>query len=284
MPVIENAEYRPGALANTASVEGYGPYLNAGAPSDGAEGTQAGSAEKGALLIDTTNGFLYENRNTKASPTWNQVGNIDTAEIADDAVTTAKIADANVTVAKTGSDVAYVERLGTPDLADADYFLVSVDMQATAYTLDQTTLAAGNPPRNITVTHAAVGTADTLGDLVVDGTDVDDGVISETITIASGTEAQGTKAFKTITALTTAGWVIDGVEATADTIEVGFGKLLGFSRTLSAATEVVTGLLNRAIQAPTIAVNATDVESNTVDMSAGTYNGTKLADVLLARP
>ncbi len=48
------------------------PFENAGAPSDGGGGTLAGIAEKGALLIDTTNANLYQNSNTKASPTWTQ--------------------------------------------------------------------------------------------------------------------------------------------------------------------------------------------------------------------
>lgn len=209
---------------------------------------------------------------------------VDSEHYTDGSIDTAHVANSAVTVAKLGAGVAYIERLGTPSVADADRFLLSVAMQATAYTPDETTLPAGNPPRNVTVTHTAVGTADTLGDLVVEGTDVDDGAISETITIVSGTEAAGVKAFKTITSLTTAGWVIDGVEATADTITVGFGALLGLSRVLASANEVVVGLLNRAVQAATIAVDAANVEGNTVDMSAGTYNGSKLADLLMARP
>lgn len=45
-------------------------HLNAGAPTDGVNGTLAGIAEKGSLLIDTTTPDLYVNGNTKASPTW----------------------------------------------------------------------------------------------------------------------------------------------------------------------------------------------------------------------
>lgn len=48
--------------------------VNAGAPSNGTSGTLAGYAGKGMLLIDTTNGKLYINTNTKASPTWTVVG------------------------------------------------------------------------------------------------------------------------------------------------------------------------------------------------------------------
>lgn len=48
------------------------PYENAGAPVNGT--TLANVAEKGALLSDTTNGVLYINTGTKASPTWTIVG------------------------------------------------------------------------------------------------------------------------------------------------------------------------------------------------------------------
>ena len=60
MPVIEGSRQRP--------------YYNAGAPVDGTSGTFAGIADKGAILLDTTNGKAYINTNTQASPTWVVVG------------------------------------------------------------------------------------------------------------------------------------------------------------------------------------------------------------------
>jgi hypothetical protein len=47
---------------------------NAGAPTSGATGTGYNYANIGALLVDTTNGILYQNRGTKASPGWAAVG------------------------------------------------------------------------------------------------------------------------------------------------------------------------------------------------------------------
>jgi hypothetical protein len=41
---------------------------NAGVPANGTTG--AGVAGKGSLCVDTTNGKLYINTNTLASPTW----------------------------------------------------------------------------------------------------------------------------------------------------------------------------------------------------------------------
>lgn len=48
-------------------------YAHAGAPSSGTSGTLAGIAGKGDLLSDTTNGNLYYNTGTLASPTWSQI-------------------------------------------------------------------------------------------------------------------------------------------------------------------------------------------------------------------
>ena len=74
MPVIEGARHRLGATAGVSgNLTGYGPFVLAGVPVDGTSGTQAGVAEKGAIVIDTTNGKLYVNGNTKASPTWKLV-------------------------------------------------------------------------------------------------------------------------------------------------------------------------------------------------------------------
>ena len=46
----------------------------AGAPTDGTSGDGAGEACPGSLYIDITNGKLYINTNTKASPTYTVVG------------------------------------------------------------------------------------------------------------------------------------------------------------------------------------------------------------------
>jgi len=76
-------------VAGTASVV----YAHAGAPSNGTSGTLHGIAKPGSLLCDTTNGVLYMNTGTKASPTWtNPIG------IGDGQVTNAKLAVPKVSV------------------------------------------------------------------------------------------------------------------------------------------------------------------------------------------
>ena len=63
MAVIE----RTNALTGTSKR----PFIKAGVPG----GTDFdGEAEKGDLCIDSTNGKLYINTGTKASPTWTVVG------------------------------------------------------------------------------------------------------------------------------------------------------------------------------------------------------------------
>ncbi len=48
-------------------------FRNAGVPTDGASGTHSGDAHKGALCADVTNGTLYINTGTQASPTWSNI-------------------------------------------------------------------------------------------------------------------------------------------------------------------------------------------------------------------
>lgn len=59
-------------VSNTSAIAGSLRRLwnYAGAPTSGTSGTFAGMAQPGDLLIDETNGIVYKNTNTKASPTW----------------------------------------------------------------------------------------------------------------------------------------------------------------------------------------------------------------------
>lgn len=77
MPVISGGKVIEGARSVTtdgsrgATEIGYGPYLSAGIP---AGGFLNGVAQKGALVIDTTNGKLYINTGTLAGTVWTVVG------------------------------------------------------------------------------------------------------------------------------------------------------------------------------------------------------------------
>jgi hypothetical protein len=59
-----------GIVPYGATVAGPAMFPNAGAPTNGTNGSYAGYANPGDLLSDTTNGNLYQNVGTKVSPTW----------------------------------------------------------------------------------------------------------------------------------------------------------------------------------------------------------------------
>lgn len=160
--------------------------------------------------------------------------------------------------------------LGTPVLADADRIVVSVDMKVGTYTI----AAQPDVPRNVTVTSTAVDTEDTMGTITVVGTDYDGQALSEVITPVSGSLVAGAKAFKTITSVTGAGWVVDEVEGTKDKIVVGVGTLLGMPIVLGSTSKSRLGFVGATPVVPTVAADGT-LAGSTVDLSSGTYNGTK---------
>jgi len=163
--------------------------------------------------------------------------------------------------------------LGAPVAEDVDRIVTSVDMKVGAYTI----AAQPDIARNITVTRTVVDAADTPGTIIVTGTNIAGDIISEVITPgAHGITVYGTKAFKTVASVVGAGWAKGGT--TADTIEVGVGKALGVPVTMSAQADCVLGVLGTAITAVTVAVGTpATLEASTVDMSTGTYNGSKRA-------
>jgi len=168
--------------------------------------------------------------------------------------------------------------LSSPALADDDLIVTSTNMKVGSYTV----AAQPEVPRNITVTATAGATADTLGTITITGTNYDDEEISEVITPVAGSAVAGTKAFKSVTTVIGAGWAIDAVEGTNDTIKVGTGNELGLPLVLDSATEIIMGVLGTTITAtnPTVS-NPASLEGTTIDMSSGTYNGTKEALVFI---
>jgi len=184
-----------------------------------------------------------------------------------------------VEAAALGVGVLVPEYLGIPDLAVDDHFLNSIDMQATAYTLTATTLPAGNPPRTLTFTHTSDGGADTLGNVVVEGTDGEDAVITETVALVAASAVTSLKAFKTVTSVITAGWVTNGA---ADQIKVGFGAGLGLTRRLTADAQVFLAMLAGLVRLPdAISTDVTDIALNWISLTGGTYDGAKEARAIL---
>lgn len=107
--------------------------------------------------------------------------------------------------------------IATTTSASANRFVTSTNMKVGAYTLAATTMPTGGA-RRVTVTHTTNTGTDTLGTIVVVGKGLAGDTITDTITPVADSTATGTKAFKTITSVTGAGWVISGGN---DTITVG---------------------------------------------------------------
>jgi len=108
---------------------------NAGAPTNGAAGTYFNQAGIGALLIDTTNGNLYINTGTLASPTWTLMTSA-VSSLAPTALTTngaIAIATANYAITKAG---VYAGTLAAPVAVTNDGVLISITSDtANAHTI-----------------------------------------------------------------------------------------------------------------------------------------------------
>ena len=158
-------------------------------------------------------------------------------------------------------------RAGQPVVGDVDRLVTVTDMIVGAYTLANNSAAAGIA-LNVTVTHAdAVGT-DTLGTVDVVGTDIDDQVLTETLTPVANSTVQGTRAFKTVTSITGVGWVVEaGVNY--DQISFGFGELIGLPDYLLHDT-VIAALFNNVREGthPTVTSSTTVLALNTVDLNS----------------
>lgn len=176
--------------------------------------------------------------------------------------------------------------LGTPAVADAARIVASTNMKVGSYTIANASSVDGIA-RNVTVTATAVTGNDTVGTITVTGTNVEGTTITEALIPVQGSTVAGNKAFKTVTDVTGAGWVISSGN---DTITVGFGNKLGFPATidngvdpLSATSEIFAAFLGAVGVTPTINFSSSDISLDTIDCSAGTYNGTKRLVALLLR-
>lgn len=108
----ESALFMPGSLRRI--------WRNAGVPTDGVNGTYAAIAEKGDLLIDSTNATLYQNTNTQASPTWTLKAASGAAigVVGDMAAAGTSIAN-SIGVGTTSASIDHVHALGAHDHSGA---------------------------------------------------------------------------------------------------------------------------------------------------------------------
>lgn len=144
-------------------------------------------------------------------------------------------------------------------------------LAATATSTAATTVTTGfaNPavPRNITAT--AGGTAGDIKavQVKITGTNYADEVITEDLpafTVDTAGSVTGNKAFKTVTKVE-----IPAMDGAGATVAIGFGDKLGLPFKLSHNTVLAAYLDNtKEGTAATVAVSATAVESNTIDLNS----------------
>jgi len=144
---------------------------------------------------------------------------------------------------------------------------------ATALTAETQTITEGitdpDVPRNLKIKANAASVA---GNIVVNGTDIDDNAISETISLNGDTEVQGNKAFKTVTSIE----LPVETNAGADEIQVGVANKLGLSYKLERDT-VLKAYRNDVLETvhPTVAVDSANIANNTALLDSA-MNGTNV--------
>ena len=144
---------------------------------------------------------------------------------------------------------------------------------ATALTAETQTITEGiadpDVPRNLKVKANAASVA---GNIVVNGTDIDDNAISETFALNGDTEVQGDKAFKSVTSIE----LPVETNVGTDEIQVGVANKLGLPYKLERDT-VLKAYRNDVLEVvhPTVAVDSANIENNTALLDSA-MNGTNV--------
>lgn len=159
---------------------------------------------------------------------------------------------------------------GNPIAADAAYYFTGV-MKLGAYTLLKTAPDVG--ARSVTIKRTTVDTADTVGTVMITGTDLDGKVIQEALIPAvSAQEYETDQAFKAITSIVGTGWVISGG---ADTLVIGMGNRIGLPDKLSDMAQVLAASLGGVKEdaAPTVVADPDVLSGNTVKLGSALSGG-----------
>lgn len=151
--------------------------------------------------------------------------------------------------------------------ADTDGVHAAIACSATETTTVTTGITNPGCPKNITAT--AGGTA---GDIkavkvTITGTNYAGEEITEDLpafTVDTAGTVTGSKAFKTVTGIS-----IPAMDGAGATVAIGFGEKLGLPYKLAHNTVLATYVDNTIeATAPTVAVSATALESNTIDLNS----------------
>lgn len=131
------------------------------------------------------------------------------------------------------------------------------------------TTSITNPsvPRNITATAGGTATDIKAIQVIIEGTNYADEVITETLpafTVDTVGTVTGSKAFKTVTKIT-----IPAHDGTGATTAIGFGEKLGLPYKLAHNTVLSTYLDNvKEGTAPTVTTSVSALEGNTIDLNS----------------
>jgi hypothetical protein len=178
--------------------------------------------------------------------------------------------------------------LGKPALADVDFFIDGATADTAVFKgsdFENHVLAATEPARTVTVTVIEDTAEDAVTSITIVGRD-DRGVeireILDAATWDDSVEFETTKAFRSVESVE----LIGHVEATAsDTFDVGFGNGLGLGVKIEDNRDVYLATLDTAIvdhdDSDKVVGDLDDVNKNLIYLNAGTYNGTKIARVIV---
>lgn len=127
--------------------------------------------------------------------------------------------------------------------------------------------------RNVTVKG---NDANVTGDVLIEGTNAGGEPISETIALNGANVVAGNKAFKTVTRVTLPAWAV----ANTERVRIGTGAKLGLPVKLSR-NSVIFAFLGGAREgaAPTVAVSAAALESNTLTLNSALNGSAVIVDL-----
>jgi len=144
--------------------------------------------------------------------------------------------------------------LSASTAAVANRFVASTNMSLTPYTIANGGVPTWQGGCLVTVTHTTVAGTDTLGTMTLVGVGLDGQVQSETITPVADSLVTSSKVYRSVTSLTSVGWV---AVSTPDTIVAGVaagaivcgsqGQLFGIVVNTTAAAAIVVSDAKRTI-------------------------------------
>jgi hypothetical protein len=145
---------------------------------------------------------------------------------------------------------------------DVDKIVTTANMKNGAYTIAAQPVA----PARITVSHTAVGAADTLGTINIVGTLPDGTVVHEKVTPVNGETVSTVNEFASVTSATGSGWTIGEGN---DTITIGVGAVIPDSYYFNAITNRIVASANMKVGAYTVAAQPLVPSKLTVLATAG---------------